>query len=107
MMITTPLLLGLCSERAVVLEPIFRVEVVTPEQYLGDVIGDLSRRRGLVEGQAPRGDAVFAITGRVPFGELTDYAKDLAALTQGQGSFTMEFASYEKDPRYPTDIRED
>ncbi len=85
------------------LEPIYRFEVLTPEEYLGDVIGDMSRRRGRAEGQERRGDA-YAITGRVPLGEMEDYAQDLRALTQGRASYTMEFDSHQEDPRYPRDL---
>jgi elongation factor G len=82
----------------VLLEPVMAVEVVTPEDFLGDVIGDLSRRRGKVQGQEPRGNAV-AIQAHVPLGEMFGYATDLRSSTQGRASFTMQFDRYEEVPQ--------
>ena len=79
------------------LEPVMAVEVVTPEDFLGDVIGDLSRRRGRVEGQEPRGNAL-AVQARVPLGEMFGYATDLRSSTQGRASYTMQFERYEEVP---------
>ena len=81
----------------VLLEPVMAVEVVTPEEFLGDVIGDLSRRRGKVQGQEPRGNAV-AIQAFVPLGEMFGYATDLRSSTQGRATYTMQFARYEEVP---------
>ena len=83
--------------KPVLLEPIFAVEVVTPEEFLGDVIGDLSRRRGRVEGQERRGNAL-AVTGRVPLSEMFGYATDLRSNTQGRATYTMQFEAYEEVP---------
>jgi elongation factor G len=83
--------------KPVLLEPIFAVEVVTPEDFLGDVIGDLSRRRGRVEGQERRGNAI-AVTGRVPLSEMFGYATDLRSTTQGRATYTMQFEAYEEVP---------
>ena len=83
--------------KPVLLEPIFAVEVVTPEEFLGDVIGDLSRRRGRVEGQERRGNAL-AVTGRVPLSEMFGYATDLRSNTQGRATYTMQFEGYEEVP---------
>jgi len=83
--------------KPVLLEPIFAVEVVTPEEFLGDVIGDLSRRRGRVEGQERRGNAI-AVTGRVPLSEMFGYATDLRSTTQGRATYTMQFDGYEEVP---------
>jgi elongation factor G len=83
--------------KPVLLEPIFSVEVVTPEEFLGDVIGDLSRRRGRVEGQERRGNAL-AVTGRVPLSEMFGYATDLRSNTQGRANYTMQFDAYEEVP---------
>jgi elongation factor G len=80
------------------LEPVMAVEVVTPEGFLGDVIGDLSRRRGKVQGQEPRSNAV-AIQSFVPLGEMFGYATDLRSSTQGRASFTMQFERYEEVPQ--------
>ena len=75
----------------------FGVEVVTPEDFLGDVIGDLSRRRGRVEGQERRGNAL-AVTARVPLSEMFGYATDLRSNTQGRATYTMQFDAYEEVP---------
>ena len=83
--------------KPVLLEPIFSVEVVTPEEFLGDVIGDLSRRRGRVEGQERRGNAL-AVTARVPLSEMFGYATDLRSNTQGRATYTMQFDGYEEVP---------
>jgi elongation factor G len=83
--------------KPVLLEPIFAVEVVTPEDFLGDVIGDLSKRRGRVEGQEQRGNAL-AVTARVPLSEMFGYATDLRSNTQGRANYTMQFDSYDEVP---------
>ncbi len=83
--------------KPVLLEPIFAVEVVTPEDFLGDVIGDLSRRRGRVEGQEQRGNAL-AVTGKVPLSEMFGYATDLRSNTQGRATYTMQFEGYDEVP---------
>ena len=70
--------------KPVLLEPVMAVEVVVPQEFLGDVIGDLSRRRGRVEGQEPRGNAM-AVTGSVPLSEMFGYSNDLRSNTQGRG----------------------
>jgi elongation factor G len=80
------------------LEPVMAVEVVTPEDFLGDVIGDLSRRRGKVQGQEQRSKAV-AVQAFVPLGEMFGYATDLRSSTQGRASFTMQFERYEEVPQ--------
>jgi elongation factor G len=83
--------------KPVLLEPVMAVEVVTPQEFLGDVIGDLSKRRGRVEGQEPRGNAL-AVTARVPLGEMFGYATDLRSNTQGRAAYTMQFDRYEEVP---------
>src|SRR5881275_2130716 len=83
--------------KPVLLEPIMAVEVVTPQDFLGDVIGDLSRRRGRVEGQERRGNAL-AVTGKVPLSEMFGYATDLRSNTQGRATYTMQFDSYDEVP---------
>jgi len=83
--------------KPVLLEPIFKVEVVTPEDYLGDVIGDLSRRRGRVEAQEPRGNAM-AVTASVPLSEMFGYATDVRSMSQGRATYTMQFDRYEEVP---------
>jgi elongation factor G len=81
----------------VLLEPVMSVEVVTPEDFLGDVIGDLSRRRGKVQGQDQRGNAL-AVQAHVPLGEMFGYATDLRSSTQGRATYTMQFEQYEEVP---------
>jgi elongation factor G len=83
--------------KPVLLEPVMAVEVVTPEEFLGEVIGDLSRRRGKVAGQEQRGNTV-AIQAHVPLGEMFGYATDLRSSTQGRATFTMQFERYEEVP---------
>ncbi len=80
------------------LEPVMAVEVVTPEEYLGDVMGDLNSRRGHVEGLEPRGNAQV-ITARVPLATMFGYATDLRSTTQGRATFTMQFDRYEEVPQ--------
>src|SRR6187397_923936 len=80
------------------LEPVMAVEVVTPEDYLGDVMGDLNSRRGRVEGLEPRGNAQ-AIKARVPLATMFGYATDLRSTTQGRATFTMQFDRYEDVPQ--------
>jgi elongation factor G len=87
----------------VLLEPVMSVEVVTPEDFLGDVIGDLSRRRGKVQGQEQRGNAL-AVQAFVPLGEMFGYATDLRSSTQGRATYTMQFERYEE---VPTNIAEE
>ena len=81
-----------------ILEPIMAVEVVTPEEYLGDVMGDLNSRRGRVEGLEPRGNAQ-AIKAHVPLASMFGYATDLRSTTQGRATFTMQFDRYEEVPQ--------
>jgi len=83
--------------KPVILEPVFSVEVVAPEDFLGDVIGDLSRRRGRIEGQERQGNAL-AVTARVPLSEMFGYATDLRSNTQGRANYTMQFDGYEEVP---------
>ena len=79
------------------LEPIFAVEVVTPEEYMGDVIGDLNRRRGRVNGMEPRGNAQV-ISAHVPLSEMFGYATDVRTMSQGRATYTMQFDKYEEVP---------
>jgi elongation factor G len=83
--------------KPVLLEPIMAVEVVTPEEFIGTVIGDLSSRRGRVEGQEPRGNAV-AVKASVPLASMFGYATDLRSSTQGRANYTMQFDRYEEVP---------
>jgi elongation factor G len=83
--------------KPVLLEPVFQVEVVTPEEFMGDVIGDLNRRRGHVSGMEQRGNAQV-ITAYVPLAEMFGYATDLRSTTQGRATYTMQFERYEEVP---------
>ena len=82
---------------AVVLEPVMKVEVVTPETNMGDVVGDLNRRRGLILGmsESPMGKVIDA---EVPLAEMFGYATDLRSATQGRATYTMEFCKYAEAP---------
>ncbi len=79
------------------LEPVMAVEVVTPDDFMGDVMGDLSARRGHIEGMEPRGQAQV-IRARVPLSEMFGYATDVRSMTQGRATYTMQFGSYEPAP---------
>jgi elongation factor G len=79
------------------LEPIMGVDVVTPEEYMGDVIGDLSSRRGKVAGMEPRGNSQV-VRAQVPLAEMFGYATDLRSRTQGRATYTMQFHSYSQVP---------
>jgi elongation factor G len=83
--------------RPVLLEPIMSVEVVTPEVYMGDVIGDLNSRRGRVGGMEQRGNSQV-IRSQVPLSEMFGYATDLRSRTQGRATYTMQFHSYQQTP---------
>jgi elongation factor G len=84
--------------RPIIKEPIMDVEVVVPEEYMGDVIGDLSSRRGHIRHMEPRA-GVQVITARVPLSEMFGYSTNLRSMTQGRGNYTMQFAAYEEVPR--------
>jgi elongation factor G len=81
----------------VLLEPIMKVEIVTPEDYLGDVMGDVSRRRGILQGSddSPSGKVINAM---VPLGEMFGYATTLRSMSQGRATYTMEFDHYAEAP---------
>lgn len=82
----------------ILLEPIMEVEVVTPEEYMGDVMGDLSSRRGRIEGMSQRSDAQV-IKALVPLSEMFGYATILRSMTQGRAIFTMQFTRYDETPK--------
>jgi len=88
---------GFVKAKPVLLEPIMKVEIVTPEDYLGDVMGDVSRRRGVLQGsdETPSGKIINAM---IPLGEMFGYATSLRSQTQGRATFTMEFDHYEPAP---------
>ncbi|HEX3552642.1 MAG TPA: elongation factor G [Thermoanaerobaculia bacterium] len=84
--------------RPVLMEPIMAVEVVTPEEYMGEIIGDITSRRGRIHSMEGRGNAQV-ITCKVPLSEMFGYATDLRSLSQGRANYTMQFASYEQAPK--------
>ena len=88
---------GCLKANPVLLEPMMAVEVVTPEEHMGDVVGDLNRRRGIILGmdEIPSGKTVQA---EVPLAEMFGYATDLRSQTQGRASFSMEFLKYSDVP---------
>jgi elongation factor G len=86
----------------VLLEPIMDVEVVTPEEYMGEVIGDLNSRRGRIQSMEKRGKAQV-IRAMVPLAEMFGYATDLRSKTQGRGTYTMQFSHYDEVPKNLTE----
>jgi elongation factor G len=89
---------GFMKAKPILLEPIMKVEVETPEDYMGDVMGDLNRRRGMIEGMddGPSGKIIRAL---VPLAEMFGYATDLRSATQGRASYSMEFGKYSETPK--------
>lgn len=89
---------GMKQANPVLLEPICHVEVIVPDSYMGDIIGDLNKRRGRVLGMNPHGHGLQQVVAEVPQAEMHRYATDLRSLTQGRGSYTMRFERYEEAP---------
>ncbi len=89
---------GLRKASPVLLEPMMAVEVVTPEDFMGEVIGDLNRRRGHIDSMEPRGNAQV-VRAKVPLSEMFGYATDLRSKTQGRAAYTMQFKAYEQVPK--------
>lgn len=90
---------GMRKADPVILEPVFKLEVVMPEEYMGDVMGDISSRRGRIEGMEMRAGAQI-IKGTVPLSEMFGYATTLRSKTQGRGVYTMQFSHYEAVPKF-------
>ncbi|MCR4398623.1 MAG: elongation factor G [Firmicutes bacterium] len=88
---------GCLEARPVMLEPIMKVEVMIPDQFMGDVMGDLNKKRGKIVGMEPRGSSQV-IKALAPLAEMARYAIDLRSMTQGRGTYTMEFSHYEEVP---------
>jgi elongation factor G len=88
---------GAVQADAALLEPIMQIEIVTPEEYMGDLIGDVNRRRGIVEGME---DSVSGkiVRAKVPLSEMFGYATDIRSATQGRASYSMEFSKYSQVP---------
>ncbi|MFA5576467.1 MAG: elongation factor G [Tissierellaceae bacterium] len=89
---------GMEEAKPILLEPIMKVEVTIPEDYMGDVMGDMNKRRGRILGMEQQEDGSQIVTAEAPHAELFEYAIDLRAMTQARGSFTMEFIRYEEVP---------
>lgn len=89
---------GMEKANPVLLEPIMNVEVTVPEQFMGDIIGDLNGKRGRILGMEPQDGGIQVIKAQVPLAEMSDYAIALKSITQGRGAFKMEFAQYEEVP---------
>jgi len=90
---------GVQKGKPVLLEPTMRVEVNVPDEYTGTIVGDLSSRRGIIHGMEPRSAGATAIRANVPLGEMFGYATQVRNMTQGRGSFTMEFEKYSVAPQ--------
>ena len=89
---------ALRKSNPVLLEPIEDIEVETPQQYMGDVLGNLNSRRGQIQGMEERNETT-SIKAKVPLGEMFGYATDLRSQTQGRASYTMQFSDYEPVPK--------
>jgi elongation factor G len=89
---------GAAKAGPAILEPIMKVEITVPEEYMGDIMGDVNSRRGRVEGMDARANA-RVIRGYVPLAEMFGYSTSLRSRTQGRGTFSMEFHSYEEVPK--------
>jgi len=90
---------GLSQGQPVLLEPVMDLDITVPEQYTGDIMGDLNTKRGRVLGMSPQGNST-TIQGQAPYAELVRYAIDLRSITQGRGTFTMKFSHYEEVPAH-------
>jgi elongation factor G len=88
--------------KPVILEPIMKIEVTVPEQYYGDVVGDIARRRGQMTGDSQRGNAKV-VEADVPLAEMFGYVTDLRSFTQGRGNYSMQFSNYGETPRFVAD----
>ena len=85
------------------LEPIMRVQIVVPDDYTGDIIGDMNSKRGRIHGMTPQGSSTTMIEGETPQAEMLRYATELRSMTQGRGAFTIEFDHYEEVPAHLVD----
>ena len=94
---------GLQQAKPVILEPIMSVEISVPDEFTGDIIGDLNSRRGRIQGMVPNGDGTTAVQVEAPQSEMLSYATELRSQTQGQGNFTMEFDHFEEVPAHLVD----
>ncbi len=90
---------GALEAQPVILEPLMKVEITTPEDWMGDVVGDLNRRRGLINGMDEGPAGLKIIRALVPLAEMFGYATDLRSATQGRASYSMEFSDYADVPK--------
>ena len=94
---------GMHAAKPVILEPIMSVAISVPDEFTGDIIGDLNSRRGRIQGMVPNGDSTTTVQVEAPQSEMLSYATELRSQTQGQGSFTMEFNHFEEVPAHMVD----
>ncbi|EWH08260.1 elongation factor G [Catenovulum agarivorans DS-2] len=94
---------GAAEANPVLLEPLMKVEVTTPEDFMGDVVGDLNRRRGMIDGMEDGPGGIKIVRAKVPLAEMFGYATDLRSQTQGRASYSMEFLKYGEAPKNVTD----
>ena len=90
---------GLPTAGPTILEPIGELKVTVPDANMGDIIGDLNKRRGRVMGMNPTGDGLQIVEAEVPIGEMSSYPIDLRAMTQGRGAYSLKFVRYEEVPQ--------
>jgi elongation factor G len=93
---------GMPQAVARLLEPLMKVEIITPEEYMGDIIGDLNSRRGAVQSMEPRANAQVIIA-NVPLAEMFGYVNTLRSMSQGRAQYSMEFANYAQVPQQVVD----
>ena len=91
---------GIAEAKPCLLEPIMRMEIFVPDEYVGDVMGDMNKRRGKILGMEPMADGSQKLLALAPQAELFDYAIGLRAMTQARGNFTMRFEKYEEVPTH-------
>ena len=94
---------GFLAANPVLLEPMMKVEVETPEDYMGDIMGDLNRRRGMVQGMDDLPGGTKQIRAEVPLAEMFGYATQVRSMSQGRATYSMEFAKYAETPKNVAD----
>jgi len=94
---------GALQAKPVLLEPVMKVEVVTPDDFMGDIVGDLNRRRGIINGMEDAPGGIKVVDAQVPLSEMFGYATSMRSLTQGRASYSMEPLKYMEAPNNVTD----
>ena len=94
---------GALQAKPVLLEPVMKVEVVTPEHFMGDIVGDLNRRRGIINGMEDAPGGIKIVDAQVPLSEMFGYATSMRSLTQGRASYSMEPLKYMEAPNNVTE----